>query len=86
MPPVTDYDRLFRRIEDLEETVTQIRLSLATRDEGFRNTNIRLEKIEAILSRLTWLMVSSIVMAFAAFVIGGGLNLSTSALAAAGGF
>lgn len=53
MPPVTDYDRLFRRVEDLEETVTQIRLSLATRDEGFRNTNIRLEKIEAILSRLT---------------------------------
>lgn len=86
MPPVTDYDRLFRRVEDLEETVTQIRLSLATRDEGFRNTNIRLEKIEAILSRLTWLMVSSIVMAFAAFVIGGGLNLSTSALAATGGF
>jgi hypothetical protein len=59
MPPVTDYDRLFRRVEDLEETVTQIRLSLATRDEGFRNTNIRLEKIEAILSRLTWLLVSS---------------------------
>ena len=86
MPPVTDYDRLFRRVEDLEETVTQIRLSLATRDEGFRNTNIRLEKIEAILSRLTWLMVSSIVMAFAAFVIGDGLNLSTAALAAAGGF
>ena len=86
MPPVTDYDRLFRRVEDLEETVTQIRLSLATRDEGFRNTNIRLEKIEAILSRLTWLMVSSIVMAFAAFVIEDGLNLSTSALAAAGDF
>ena len=86
MPPVTDYARLFRRVEDLEETVTQIRLSLATRDEGFHNTNTRLEKIETILSRLTWLMVSSIVTAFAAFIIGGGLNLSTSALAAAGGF
>lgn len=79
-----EYDRLSRRMDDLEETVTEIRLNLATRDEDFRNANMRLEKIETILSRLTWLLVSSIVLAFAAFVIGGGLNITTPTLAAGG--
>ena len=75
MPPVTDYDRLFRRVEDLEETVTQIRLSLATRDEGFRNTNIRLEKIEAMLSRVTWLIIGGIISGAVAFIMAGGFRV-----------
>lgn len=70
-----EYDRLARRVDDLEETVTEIRLSLAARDEGFRNANIRLEKIESMLSRVTWLIIGGIISGAVAFIIAGGLRV-----------
>ena len=72
--------------ETLKDRVTLVERQQAVKSATDASIETRLTKIETVLSRLTWLMVSSIVMAFAAFVIGGGLNLSTSALAAAGGF
>lgn len=70
-----EYDRLSRRMDDLEETVTEIRLSLAARDEGFRHTNARLEKIENMLGRVTWLIIGGIISGAVAFVIAGGLRV-----------
>lgn len=70
-----EYDRLSRRMDDLEETVTEIRLSLAARDEGFRYTNVRLEKIENMLGRVTWLIIGGIVSGAVAFIIAGGLRV-----------
>lgn len=43
----------------------------AARDEAIAD---RLRKIETVLSRLTWIMVSGIGGAFIAFVISGGLT------------
>ena len=62
-------------MDDLEGTVTDIRLSLAARDEGFRNANVRLDKIEAMLSRVTWLIIGGIVSGAVAFIIAGGLRV-----------
>lgn len=70
-----EYERLSRRMDDLEGTVTDIRLSLAARDEGFRNANVRLDKIEAMLSRVTWLIIGGIVSGAVAFIIAGGLRV-----------
>lgn len=53
-------------------------MSLAVREEGLKSTHMRLDKIETILSRLTWLLVSGIGLAFVAFVIGGGLRVPGS--------
>jgi hypothetical protein len=74
MPPISDYDRLAGRVDILAGDVQEIRLSLAVREEGMKSTHARLDKIETILSRLTWLLVSGIGMAFVAFLIGGGLS------------
>lgn len=70
-----EYDRLSRRMDDLEETVTEIRLSLAARDEGFRHANARLEKIENMLGRVTWLIIGGIISGAVAFIIAGGLRV-----------
>jgi hypothetical protein len=61
-------------VDILAGDVQEIRLSLAVREEGMKSTHARLDKIETILSRLTWLLVSGIGMAFVAFIIGGGLS------------
>ena len=61
----------------MADDVVDIRLSLAVREEGMKSTHARLDKIEAILSRLTWLLVSGIGMAFIAFIVGGGLSRVT---------
>lgn len=76
MPPIAsqDYERLARRVDALAEDIQEIRMSLAVREEGMKATHMRLDKIETILSRLTWLLVSGIAGAFLAFVIGGGLS------------
>lgn len=78
MTPLTDYDRLSSRVEELADDVVNIRLSQAASDEGMKSTHMRLDKIETILSRLTWLLVSGIGLAFVAFVVGGGLRVPGS--------
>ncbi len=77
MPPVSDYERLSNRVEALAEDVQDIRMSLAVREEGLKSTHARLDKIETILSRITWILLSGIGMAFVAFVVGGGLSKVT---------
>lgn len=65
---VTDakFELLVDRVVDLEQ-------KYAVREETLKAIEIRLSRIETVLSRLTWLMVTGIGGAFVAFVIGGGL-------------
>lgn len=67
--------------EALKDRVTLVERQQAVKSATDTAIEGRLTKIETVLSRLTWLMVTSIAMAFFAFVISGGLNLSTSAIA-----
>lgn len=65
-------------ISDRQFELVEARLSVLERDQAvmqnaFENTNVRLGKIETILSRLTWLMVTGIGGALIAFIISGGL-------------
>jgi hypothetical protein len=78
MPPVTDYEKLARRVDALHDDMVDVRMSMAVREEGMKSTHARLDKIETILSRLTWLLVSGIGLAFVAFVVGGGLRVPGS--------
>jgi hypothetical protein len=75
MPPISDYDRLADRVDTLAGDIQEIRLSLAVREEGMKSTHARLDKIETILSRLTWLLVSGIGTAFIAFIVSGMLTV-----------
>jgi hypothetical protein len=43
-----------------------------------KSTHARLDKIETILSRLTWLLVSGIGTAFIAFIVSGMLTVPGS--------
>lgn len=77
MPPVSDLERLSRRVDALADDVVDIRLSLAAREEGMKSTHARLDKIETLLSRINWLILSGIGMAVIAFIVGGGLSRVT---------
>lgn len=72
--------------EALKDRVTVVERQQAVKTATDTAIEARLTKIEVVLSRLTWLMVSSIAMAFFAFIISGGLNLASPALASIGGF
>lgn len=72
--------------EALKDRVTVVERQQAVKTATDTAIEARLTKIETVLSRLTWLMVSSIAMAFFAFIISGGLNLTSPAVAAVGGF
>lgn len=74
-------DVAFEALKDRVNVVERLQAVKSATDTAIET---RLTKIEVVLSRLTWLMISSIAMAFFAFVISGGLNLSTAAIA--GGF
>jgi hypothetical protein len=78
MPPIPDYERLSRRVDALAEDIQDVRMSVAIREEGLKSTHMRLDKIEMVLSRLTWLLVSGIGMAFVAFIVSGGLRVPGS--------
>ena len=67
--------------EALKDRVTLVERQFAVKTATDTAIETRLTKIETVLSRLTWLLVSSIAMALFAFIIGGGLNLSTAAIA-----
>jgi pyruvate/2-oxoacid:ferredoxin oxidoreductase alpha subunit len=64
--------------ETLRDRVTSVEMENAVREEADRNIERRLDKIETILSRLTWLMVTGIGSAFFLFVASGGLRVPGS--------
>lgn len=67
--PVTD-----AMFEALRERVNLVELHQAVKSATDEAIEVRLTKIETVLSRLTWLMITSILGAFAMFVISGGLK------------
>ena len=69
------YSRLRGDVDQLQTDMQGVRMSLAVREENFKNTSARLEKIEAMLSRVTWLIIGGIVSGAVAFIIAGGLRV-----------
>ena len=61
----------WRNIQDIENVRMQERRTSA--DERFDRVETRLDKIDAHVGRIVWLLVISILSAFMAFVIRGGL-------------
>lgn len=59
--------------EALKDRVTVVERQQAVKSATDASIEARLTKIEVVLSRLTWLMVTGIGGAFFAFVISGGL-------------
>lgn len=60
--------------EAVRNRVNTIERDIAVRDETDKSIEARLSKIETILSRLTWILVTGIGGAFVAFIISGGLQ------------
>jgi hypothetical protein len=60
--------------ETLKDRVTLVERQQAVKSATDASIETRLTKIETVLSRLTWLMVSGIGGAAIAFVVSGGLN------------
>lgn len=60
--------------EALRNRVTAVEQSIAVREETLKTISDRLSKIEVILSRLTWLLVTAIITAAMTFVLNGGLT------------
>lgn len=79
--PVTDV-----QFERLSDRVTLVERQFAVKSATDEAIEHRLTKIETVLSRLTWLMVTGIGGAAIAFIVSGGLNLATPAIASVGGF
>ena len=74
--PVTEiaFDAVRERLSAVEQR-------LAVRDESMKAVSDCLSKIEAILSRITWILLGTIFAAAAAFMVNGGLSAgSLSAL------
>mgnify|MGYP007083500987 CR=1 FL=1 len=67
--PVTD-----AAFEALRDRVTLVERQQAVKSVTDASIEIRLEKIETVLSRLTWLLVAGIGGAAIAFVVSGGLS------------
>ena len=67
--PVTD-----AAFEALRDRVTRVERQQAVKSVTDASIEIRLEKIETVLSRLTWLLVAGIGGAAIAFVVSGGLS------------
>jgi hypothetical protein len=67
--PVTD-----AAFEALRDRVTLVERQQAVKSATDASIEIRLEKIETVLSRLTWLLVAGIGGAAIAFVVSGGLS------------
>lgn len=61
--------------DQLRDRVAKVEERMAVREETLRTIEIRLGKIEVILSRLTWLMVTGIGGSLLVFIIGGGLHV-----------
>jgi hypothetical protein len=62
----------------LRDRVTLVERQQAVKSATDEAIETRLTKIEVVLSRLTWLMVSSIAGAFLAFMLSGGLSAAVT--------
>lgn len=71
----------FEALKDRVNVVERLQAVKSATDSAIEG---RLTKIETVLSRLTWLIVTALVGAIMAFVISGGLSIAGPALA--GGF
>jgi hypothetical protein len=63
--------------EALRDRVTLVERQQAVKTATDEEIEHRLEKIETVLSRLTWLLVAGIGGAAIAFVVSGGLNVAS---------
>lgn len=63
------------RIVQLEKWQQEQNIANAVRDERWTSISARLNKIDGSLSKIAWLMISGIIMAFVAFLVGGGLRI-----------
>jgi len=63
--------------ETLKDRVTLVERQYAVKTATDEEIEHRLEKIETVLSRLTWLLVAGIGGAAIAFVVSGGLNVAS---------
>ena len=63
--------------ETLKDRVTVVERHQAVKSATDASIEHRLEKIETVLSRLTWLLVAGIGGAAIAFVVSGGLSVAT---------
>lgn len=63
--------------EALKDRVNVVERQFAVKNATDLAIETRLTKIETVLSRLTWLMVTGIGGAAIAFVVSGGLNVAT---------
>ena len=68
MPEDVNLLRAIDRIVILERQV-------AVREETMKGVEVRLAKIEVVLSKLTWLIIAAIVAAAMAFILSGGLRV-----------
>ncbi len=65
------------QFEALRDRVINVERQFAVKSATDEAIEHRLTKIETVLSRLTWLMVTGIGGAAIAFVVSGGLNVAT---------
>lgn len=63
--------------EALKDRVTLVERHQAVKSATDEAIEMRLTKIETVLSRLTWLLISAIAGAFLTFVLSGGLSGTT---------
>jgi len=75
-------EALHRRLDNVELDIVTVKnkvISIETKsavDEVHRtNVEHRLSNIEGVLTKLTWLIISGLIVALMAFIVGGGLNL-----------
>lgn len=69
------------RLTALEQWQRKAEITDARSDEKWKNVDKRfddldgkIEKVSGILSKIMWLVISGLIMAFVAFMIGGGLK------------
>jgi hypothetical protein len=57
----------------MRNRVIELERSYAVREESLKTVNDRLGRIESTLSRITWLIVTAIIVAAMTFIMNGGL-------------
>ena len=75
-------EKVLNRLDTVEKDLHEVKNSVSTLhtqeavDKVHRdNVEKRLSSIEGGVSKLTWLIITSLVVALMAFVVGGGLNV-----------
>ena len=75
-------EALHRRLDNVDLDIAAVKnkvINIETKgavDEVHRNNvEHRLSNIEGVLTKLTWLIISGLVVALMAFIVGGGLSL-----------